>query len=81
MQTLLTEMLAWWHALPPEFVFLLTLPFVVGIVGVGADVLRRRTGPRARAPAQAQPAATPPAATAPPEMPPPATPPSPPPPR
>lgn len=79
-QTLLAQTLAWWHALKPEFVFLLALPFAVGIVGVCADVLRRRTGPRPGAPAQARPAATPPSATAPPEMPPPATQPSPPPP-
>jgi hypothetical protein len=38
------EWLAWWSTLPPEFAFLLVLPFAVGAIGLIGDAWRRRRG-------------------------------------
>lgn len=32
----------WWATVPPEFAFLLALPFVVAAIGLGADTIRGR---------------------------------------
>jgi hypothetical protein len=36
------ETLRWFHELPPEFAFLLALPFVVAAVGIAAGLWRER---------------------------------------
>lgn len=36
------DLASWWATVTPEFAFLLALPFVVGLVGVIADCVRRR---------------------------------------
>ena len=35
---------AWWDTVPPEFAFLLALPFAVAAVGLAADCVRGRRG-------------------------------------
>ena len=37
-----SEWTAWWNAAPPEFVFLLALPLVVGCAGFVAERFRCR---------------------------------------
>ena len=36
------DIVAWWVPVPPDFAFLLALPFVVAALGISADVWRRR---------------------------------------
>lgn len=33
---------SWWSTLPPDFEFLLLLPFAIGVIGLLADALQRR---------------------------------------
>lgn len=47
----LSDLAAWWATVPPDFAFLLALPFVVAALGIGADRWRTR---RARPAADAQ---------------------------
>jgi hypothetical protein len=37
------ELIQWWHELPPLFVYLFALPFVIGALGLAA--CGRRNGP------------------------------------
>jgi membrane protein required for beta-lactamase induction len=36
------DIVAWWATVPPDFAFLLMLPFAVAALGIGADAWRRR---------------------------------------
>lgn len=42
------DMVAWWDSVPPEFAFLLALPFGVAAIGLAAG-RQRRTRPAAKA--------------------------------
>ena len=43
------DLMAWWDSVPPEFVFLLALPFVVAALGLFAAWRERRRRGRAQA--------------------------------
>lgn len=42
MARLTADLGSWWATVTPEFAFLLALPFVVALVGIIADCVRRR---------------------------------------
>jgi hypothetical protein len=39
-----SESVTWWRSVPPEFAFLLALPFLVALTGLVADCIRHRCG-------------------------------------
>lgn len=46
---LFDDLAAWWHTVPPEWVFLFLLPFAVAACGLAADGWRAGdSGPRDR---------------------------------
>ena len=44
-RSLLHDTALWFGALPPDFAFLLALPFLVGLAGLISEEIRRRRKP------------------------------------